>query len=153
MMNLIVLLNAKAGSVTSTALREEAERVRQAFLGHGVDVHVRPVAGFQLAKEAKHAATAGVDAVVAAGGDGTISSIAGVLAGGKVPLGVLPLGTLNHFAKDLGIPLDLSAAAKVILEGHVREVDVAEVNGHVFINNSSIGIYPQVVRDRDSQRT
>src|SRR6185369_2126617 len=67
-------------------------------------------------------------------------------------LGILPLGTLNHFARDLGLPADLGEAAKVIAGGKVRRVDVAEMNGRVFINNSAIGLYPLMVIDRDLQR-
>ena len=67
-------------------------------------------------------------------------------------LGVLPLGTLNHFAKDLGIPLELSEAVATIMHGRVEEVDVGEVNGRVFINNSSLGLYPRIVADREAQQ-
>ena len=63
---------------------------------------------------------------------------------------MLPLGTFNHFAKDLGIPLDLEEAVGVVAAGHVRRVDVGEVNGRVFLNNSSIGVYPEVVAERDA---
>ena len=86
------------------------------------------------------------------GGDGTISTVASVLAGTGIPLGVLPLGTLNHFAKDLGIPLDLEGAVQVICAANTRAVDVAEVNGQVFVNNSSIGLYPYMVLDRERRR-
>jgi diacylglycerol kinase family enzyme len=75
-----------------------------------------------------------------------------VLAGTGVPLGVLPLGTLNHFAKDLGIPTDLAGAVAVIAQGNARPVDLAEVNGLVFVNNSSIGVYPYMVLDRERRR-
>jgi diacylglycerol kinase family enzyme len=98
------------------------------------------------------AAAAGVDALVAAGGDGTISTAAGAVAGTDMPLGVLPLGTLNHFARDAGIPLDLEAAVAVIAERHSRKVDLAEVNGRVFINNSAVGLYPELVRAREAQQ-
>jgi diacylglycerol kinase family enzyme len=64
----------------------------------------------------------------------------------------LPLGTLNHFAKDLGIPLDLDEAAKVVLNGVVCKVDVGEVNGRIFLNNSSLGVYPAIVRLREKYR-
>jgi diacylglycerol kinase family enzyme len=90
-----------------------------------------------------------VDAVVVGGGDGTVSAGAAATAGTGIPLGILPLGTLNHFARDCGIPLALETAAEVVATGHLRQVDVAEVNGLTFINNSSIGIYPRVVRNRD----
>jgi diacylglycerol kinase family enzyme len=90
------------------------------------------------------------DAVVIGGGDGSIGAAASVLAGGNVPLGVLPLGTFNHFALDLGLPLDLETAVAVI--AHVCRVDVGEVNGRVFLNNSSFGIYPHLVAERDRHR-
>jgi diacylglycerol kinase family enzyme len=98
------------------------------------------------------AKAAEIDAVVVGGGDGSIRTVAGVLAGTNVPLGILPLGTLNHFAKDLGIPLHLKEAAEVIAKGETRAVDLAEVNGETFINNSSIGIYPYIVLDRERRR-
>lgn len=80
--------------------------------------------------------------VVAGGGDGTISAVASGVAGTDACLGVLPVGTLNHFARDLSIPLDLSRAAEVVATGLTTEVDVAEVNGKIFLNNSIIGLYP-----------
>jgi diacylglycerol kinase family enzyme len=75
-----------------------------------------------------------------------------VLTGTGVPLGILPLGTLNHFAQDLDIPSDIEGAVDVISAACARQVDVAEVNGHVFINNSSIGIYPFLVLNRERRR-
>jgi hypothetical protein len=91
----------------------------------------------------------GFDVIVMGGGDGSIRAAASVLAGGNVPLGILPLGTFNHFARDLHLPFDLEAALAVIARGHVRLVDVGEVNGQVFLNNSSLGIYPHLVAERD----
>ena len=89
--------------------------------------------------------------MVVGGGDGTLSAAAEALAGGDVPLGVLPLGTRNHFARDLGLPDWTSKRRlRVIAAGHVRRVDVGEVNGRVFINNCSLGVYPDLVRDRES---
>jgi diacylglycerol kinase family enzyme len=95
---------------------------------------------------------AGCEALVAAGGDGTVNAVASVVAGTQVPLGVLPLGTLNHFAKDAGIPLDLDAAMRVILTGRTRAVDVGEVNGRIFLNNASLGVYPRIVQLRERYR-
>ena len=89
--------------------------------------------------------------IVAGGGDGTVNAVAGKLAGTDTPLGVLPMGTLNHFAKDVGIPLNLEAAVRNIFVGQVKEVDVAEVNGRVFVNNSGVGLYPHFVRQREEQ--
>jgi diacylglycerol kinase family enzyme len=97
---------------------------------------------------AGRAAADGARAVVAAGGDGTVRSVAAGLAGTGTPLGVIPAGTLNHFAKDMRIPLAAAKAVRTIVEAHVTSVDVGEVNGHVFINNSSLGLYPQLVQSR-----
>jgi diacylglycerol kinase family enzyme len=72
--------------------------------------------------------------------------------GTGIPLGVLPLGTLNHFAKDLRIPLDLEQAVQTLAQRHLACVDVGEVNGTIFINNSSIGIYPDIIVERESLR-
>lgn len=90
--------------------------------------------------------------VVAGGGDGTISSVAAGLLDGPAALGVLPLGTLNHFAKDLAIPLDLAQAVRVIAKGDAQHVDVGEVNGRIFLNNASLGLYPRIVLAREDAR-
>jgi diacylglycerol kinase family enzyme len=92
------------------------------------------------------------DVVVLGGGDGTLSAGAHAMMGGAKPLGVLPLGTLNHFAKDVGIPMDLDSAVETIRAGYVLEVDVGEVNGRIFLNNSSIGLYPIAVEQREELR-
>jgi diacylglycerol kinase family enzyme len=89
--------------------------------------------------------------IAAGGGDGTVNAVAGKLAGTDTPLGVLPMGTLNHFAKDAGIPIDLQAAVRNLFTGQVTKVDVGEVNGRVFVNNSGVGFYPHFVRQREEQ--
>jgi diacylglycerol kinase family enzyme len=104
--------------------------------------------GLDLKGAIMHHRNAGTDAVVAAGGDGTVSAVASTLIDTDSPLGVLPTGTLNHFAGDLGIPADLELAAHFIAAGHSIRVDVGKVNSRTFINNSSIGIYPAIVRVR-----
>jgi diacylglycerol kinase family enzyme len=103
----------------------------------------------------KAAQTPGI-VIAAAGGDGTISSIAAALATlpahSRPPLGVFPTGTLNHFAKDLGIPQNWNDAAKLIAQGTPRPIDLGEVNGHYFVNNSSLGFYPGMVLERERLR-
>ena len=92
------------------------------------------------------------DLVIAAGGDGTVSTVAAAAARmGKV-FGVMPCGTLNHFARDAGIPLDLDEAAAVLAAGHTRALDIGVVNDHVFINNASLGAYPRLVWERTRVR-
>ena len=147
-MEIVVLLNSAAGAVRNDP--DLADRVREAFGKAGAIADVRAVAPERLGEAARAAAkTAGI--VVGAGGDGTLSTIAGALAETGVAMGVLPLGTLNHFAKDLGLPLDLDGAARAIVNGTPREVDLAEVNGRVFLNNSSLGLYPRMVKIREER--
>jgi diacylglycerol kinase family enzyme len=113
---------------------------------------VQPRDGSDLSAVARDAAESSERIVVAAGGDGTVSAVAAALAGTDKILGVLPVGTLNHFAKDLRIPLDLETAVRTIKDGSVARVDVGEVNGRIFINNSSLGLYPQIVSRRKAQQ-
>jgi diacylglycerol kinase family enzyme len=147
-----VIMNARAGSIGAAHARERAGSIREAFEAAGVEAVIHTCPGAELTATARKAATSGVDAVVAAGGDGTVSAVASALVGGDVPLAVLPLGTLNHFARDLGMPDDLGEAARAIADGERGCVDVGEVNGRTFVNNSSIGLYPLVVKARDAEQ-
>ncbi len=106
-----------------------------------------------LARVIKQAARKGCRTVIAVGGDGTVSSVAACLKGTSLSLGIIPAGTLNHFAKDLGIPLELDKAMQTALQGRLQKIDTASVNGQIFINNSSIGLYPHVVQERDKQKS
>ena len=147
------ILNAAAGPGHGP---EVGEQVARWFAEAGTPAHVVMVqAGAGMAAQARQAAARG-HLVVAGGGDGTVNAVASALAGtGKVAgsvLGVLPLGTCNHFARDLGLPLDLAGAVRTALTGRVRVVDVGEVNGQVFLNNSSLGLYPQLVRGRMAEQ-
>ena len=145
-----VIVNASSGSAEG---RETADRVREAFQTAGGQAKVLSASsGDELGKLAKRAASDGSATVVAGGGDGTVSSVAAELVGSDKELGVLPLGTLNHFAKDLGISQDLGEAARTVIEGESTLVDVGEVNGRVFLNNSSIGLYPRIVKHREDQQ-
>lgn len=144
-----VIINSGSGSV----LAGETERsLRQRFIAHGVraNVHLAKT-GAEIERFAAEAAKGEAEIIVAGGGDGTISSVATQVYKAGKTLGVLPLGTLNNFSKDLGIPQTLGDAVKVIAESNVATIDLAEVNGRVFINNSSIGLYPRMVRQREEQ--
>ena len=123
--------------------------------GNAADVHLAGGGGGSrggIAATVVAAVAERPDVVVAGGGDGTVSTVAAALLGTGIALGVLPLGTLNHFAKDLGLPLGLEAAVAQIVTGIAHQVDVGEVNGRVFVNNSSLGLYPDIVRDRERQQ-
>ena len=147
-----IILNASAGS----GGQEEARRTLAEIFAAESDMraHVSLAqSGAEIVELARRAvADRDVQIIVAGGGDGTVNAVAAELIGTEKTLGVLPLGTLNHFAKDLNIPLDLEAAARNLIEGEATEVDIGEVNGRVFINNSSLGLYPSIVRHREQQQ-
>jgi diacylglycerol kinase family enzyme len=151
-MRFAILVNSAAGGLGGAASEERGERLRAAFAAGGVQTEIFLCEPARLTATARRLAARSFDAVVAAGGDGTVSAVAAGLAGTAMPLAVLPLGTLNHFAKDLAMPLELGDAVRAIRDGADEPVDVGEVNGRVFINNSSIGLYPEAVIVRDDQR-
>lgn len=123
------------------------------FAAHGLQADITLAqSGDEMIAAARHALAGHADVVVAGGGDGTINAVASVMAGTGRAFGVLPLGTLNHFAKDMGIPLALEDAVANIAGGVPKDVDVGEVNGQVFLNNSSLGLYPDIVREREKQQ-
>ncbi len=124
--------------------------LRRVFAAHGRELQVHRVDGEKITEAVRNALEEGTRIVVAAGGDGTINSVAAELVGREdAALAVLPVGTLNHFARDLGMPAEIEEAVAVIAAGHLREVDVGDVNGHIFLNNSSIGLYARLVVERE----
>jgi diacylglycerol kinase family enzyme len=145
-----VIVNAGSGSDAKDGLRQQ---LAELFAEAGVEAYIRVAhSGSELLRLARHSAQSGAQVIVAGGGDGTVSTVAAACVGTDKTLGVLPLGTLNHFAKDLHIPLDLAEAVRNLVTGRTAHVDVGEVNGHVFINNSSLGIYPKLVRMRERKQ-
>jgi diacylglycerol kinase family enzyme len=151
-MKVAVLMNKGAGSFAGVDAQKARSQVVSAFERRGIGVELHSPAAGEIPVVARRLAGGGLDAVVAGGGDGTISSVAEALVSGSLPLGVLPMGTRNNFARDLGIPLELEGAVEVIAGGRVCRIDVAEVNGRFFINNSSIGTYPRAVLEREEDR-
>ncbi len=146
-----MIINGSAGSGHD---EQQAHYLRDKFGAHGFEARVTLAAsGADMTAAARDALAHGMTAVVAGGGDGTINAVASVMVDTGVPFGVLPLGTLNHFAKDIGIPLALDEAIATVAGGARRQVDVGEVNGQIFLNNSSLGLYPDIVRDREKQQS
>lgn len=141
-----VLINASGGTAQGLGDRCASD-VQAAFDAAGLAVDVQMLAGDRIAPAAAKLGDRAL--VVVGGGDGTLGSAAGELAKGSAALGILPLGTRNHLARDLGIPADLSEAAKVIAARQVRRIDLARINDRVFVNNASIGAYPELVQERD----
>lgn len=145
---MIVIMNRHAGGSD-----DPRARIVETFRAHGEEARImEPDETNDICAIAQAAAASGDPIIVAAGGDGTISAVAAALAETDKALGVLPVGTLNHFAKDLHLPLDLENAVRTIIEGEIARVDLGEVNGRIFINNSSLGLYPRIVSGREAQQ-
>jgi len=138
-----IVLNSRSGSAPRQA---ELARILE-VAGVVADIHSVPVerkrAGQWIGGLANQYET-----LVAAGGDGTVSSVAAAAAKAGKTLGVIPVGTLNHFARDAGIPVVLEQAIVVLAAGHTRSLDAGVVNDRIFINNASIGAYPRMVWER-----
>jgi diacylglycerol kinase family enzyme len=152
-MKAAVLVNCSAGTGASRLDQELVGRIAAACRELQLDAEVKAVASADLDRELDAAARQPeTDTVIVGGGDGTIKAGAAALVRTGKALGVLPLGTLNHFARDLGIPARLEDALAAAATGPVRQVDVAEVNGHTFVNNCSIGLYAEAVLERERLR-
>jgi YegS/Rv2252/BmrU family lipid kinase len=146
-----VIVNAAAGLGNGP---RQIESLQEQFREAGLNARIMTVrSGGELRSVVKAAARDKPRMIVAGGGDGTLGTVAGLLKDTGIALGALPLGTFNHFAKDLRIPLNTKQAIETLAAGHAIEVDMGEVNGKVFLNNSSLGIYPDVVRERKRQQT
>ena len=147
-MKVCCILNDKSGSASQV----DQHSLAQLFGKHTVLVDFLKIeAGTSIKEFVCRAIDNQCDVIVAGGGDGTINSVAAALIGrSSIKLGVLPLGTLNHFARDLGIPTDISQAVDIICAGHSKAIDVGLVNDNYFLNNSSVGLYPAMVKLRET---
>jgi YegS/Rv2252/BmrU family lipid kinase len=144
----LVIANSNASGFKTPAARDEFSRMIADNLdGATVAFTESPD---ELAAQIKNAP--GVRRLIACGGDGTISAVAAAISGTDIVLGVIPFGTFNNFSKDLGIPVETDKALEVLRAGRVESVDVGEVNGRCFVNNSGLGIYPEAVKDRERLR-
>jgi YegS/Rv2252/BmrU family lipid kinase len=150
MARIAVLINRGGGAAAADP--EIASTIADAFRSAGLEAEVELIDGGQCEVRSRAVAERGDELLVVGGGDGTISAAASALVGTETLLGILPLGTLNHFARDLGIPAKIEEAVELIAKRPERRVDVAQMNDRIFINNSAIGLYPLMVVDRDAQR-
>jgi diacylglycerol kinase family enzyme len=141
-----VLVNRSGGTAAARGEALEGE-IEKAFADAGMKIDLQLLSGHGMADAVAKVARRRL--VVIGGGDGTLGSAAGALAKSGSTLGILPLGTRNHLARELGVPLKLPEAARLIASGMRRRIDIARVNGHVFVNNASIGFYPDLVQQRE----
>ena len=150
MTRVTVLLNRGGGAVRDDP--HIVDKVTDALRKAGIEGEIELASGGDCAIRCRAVAERGDELLIIGGGDGTISTAASALMDTNTLLGILPLGTLNHFSRDLHIPQKLEEAAALIGRRSERRVDVGEMNDRVFINNSAIGLYPLMVVDRDQQR-
>lgn len=144
-MRVSVLLSPTSG----TRARPDAAAITEAFAEADVEADVQTFGdktpeGDPLADLVRRAAEVS-DVVVAGGGDGTVRAVAQALEGSDVPMGVLPLGTFNHFARGLGLPTDLAGVVQTIRHGEPQPVSAGRVDGRLFLNNVALGLAPDVV--------
>jgi diacylglycerol kinase family enzyme len=150
-MKIAVVFNISAGSLLGAPLDRTAQAVRAPFERAGAAVTVTAAPGVDF-PHAVNRAAADADVVVVGGGDGTILTAAGILLPLGKALGVLPLGTMNLLARDLGLPADVEGAAAALAAGRLRTIDVGEVNGALFLNSSVLGGFARMVRAREDSR-
>lgn len=143
----VVILNSKSGNGSKSDIQHRLQALAST-LGVQCDI-VSSRTPAQVIRAARQAARSNHDVVIAGGGDGTVNAVASELVGTGKRLGVLPLGTFNYFAREMGIPADLDSAFRTCFEGETRPVTVGEVNGQVFLNNASIGLYPVILAVRE----
>lgn len=150
-MRAVAVLNRDGGTLKTTDLDAYAETLSAAFEEAGRSLECRQVAGKNLIEALEDAAAdSAVELIVAGGGDGTISAAARIAWQADKTLGVLPAGTMNLFARTLGIPLDLDMAARALANAPISRSDLATANGEVFVHQFSVGMQPRVVRDRNA---
>lgn len=147
-----VLLNIRSGRLLGLKGTHAARRIALLFKQAGVDAEVHPAQPRHFAEQVGRAVRNGAEAVVVAGGDGTIRTAAKLLAGTDKPLGILPLGTRNRLSRALGIPDDPAEAIRSLAAGSFRHADIGEVNGHAFVFSSMYGFLNSFGRHREEHR-
>jgi diacylglycerol kinase family enzyme len=141
-----VIMNRRSGAGDKSVLNREIET---AFKSHDWQVEFIMVGRRDLRSRTRSTVARAPGTIVVAGGDGTINAVASVCFGVDRPFGILPAGTFNYVARNLGLPTDLSQAVSVIVNGLVRRVDVGEINGRLFLNNAGFGLYSNMVERRE----
>lgn len=152
-MTVLVILNAKAGTLNTGAVKDPVETVEQAFAEAGKRAQVVLVEPEEMDARLDAAAKSGCETVVVGGGDGTFSHALAKLAGSGKTLGLLPLGTMNLMGRDLYAQTgDLAAMATALAQGEVKEIDLASINGRPFHTLCGLGYFSRVARQREQTR-
>jgi diacylglycerol kinase family enzyme len=152
MRKVFVILNARAGTLLDRDPAEVKRQVETALRGPGREVEVMLAQGRAITRNIAQAAKGGYDTLIVGGGDGSASCAAQHLANTPIALGVLPLGTLNLLARDLGMPTDPAEALAALADAHPQPIDLATLNGRFFHSISGLGFFSQMARAREEAR-
>lgn len=150
-MKLKAVFNRDGGTFKTTDMEAYCARAEEIFRAAGHDISFSVVAGRDVVEQLEAAAREeGIDALIAGGGDGTVSAAAGIAWKAGMPLGVVPAGTMNLFARSLKLPLDIYAVLETLAAGRVQAVDIATVNDRPFVHQFSAGLHARLVRMRNA---
>jgi len=144
-----VVLNEGSGVLPPQEKKERLDKIKSLLNDRVKPENFAVTSGKNIVDEIERILNNGVEILIAGGGDGTISAAASLLAGTDTPLLVLALGTKNNFAGDLGVPDDPEAAIALLDNPNIQSIDLGSVNGRHFINNATMGVYPDLVRHRE----
>ena len=148
-MRIAAVLNRDGGTLKSADMDAYCAFLHETFRANGHEIECDITAGSQIVRQVEKAFESGThEAVLAGGGDGTISCAAAIAWRHKKPLGVIPAGTMNMFARALKIPIDIHEAAQVLSEGQPEVCDIASANGQPFVYQFSVGLHPHIIRSR-----
>ncbi|MFZ2100051.1 MAG: diacylglycerol kinase family protein [Oricola sp.] len=151
-MRYAAIINPDASTLKSVDRNYLAGTITDRFEANGHEISVDYAVGSDMLAAIESASKADVDAVLAGGGDGTISAAAGLLQGTGKALAVLPGGNMNLYARSLGVPLEIDAAIEALATGRVQEADIAFANDRPFIHEFSLGLHPEMIEARDRQK-
>lgn len=151
-MRIHAILNRNAGAIIGAGPDVFERRLVETFSNSGHEISVEAVEPKQIGARFLEAAKCGYDALIVGGGDGSVNAAAAALLGHRTALGILPLGTVNRLARDLDLTADVDVALRLLAEAEPRKIDVGEVNGHIFLCNSFIGLPPMVTERRQKLR-
>lgn len=150
-MKIGAVINRSSGVLPPEKAKIRLESIKQNLKDRVAEDFLSIVEGSEVEKEVKRLLSRGIDLLVIGGGDGTVSTGARHVAGTDTPLLALALGTKNNFVRDAGIPMDPENAILLLDQLKTKKIDIGEVNGHIFINNATLGLYPNLVKEREEK--
>ncbi len=150
-MKIGAVINNSSGTLSPQETKNRLEKIKQHLEARVTPGCLAIVPGSQIGQEVERLVDEGVEVLIIGGGDGTVSTAARFVGDTEISLAVIALGTRNHFARDAGIPLEPLDAINLLDRMQVKRIDLGEVNGHKFINNATLGIYPKIVKEREEK--